>query len=339
MKLIVLLLVLALERFWRQLVSWRADRQAERAFNRVYQSLGDVIGRKPAAIVLWLVLPGLVWWFVDTIGDGFWGVILYIVFSLLVLVALLAPRQAHVRAQALEAACQTGDEAQAMKEREELTADTNLDPISARPQQLAERIIVLGFHEWFAVLFWFVLAGPAGALLYRLTDWFAQPQPTSTPVEDENAAEEGVLVVDDTLTDQPAESLDESSDESVRTPAAEPVSVADEFRRIQGWLDWPAARVFALLLLLAGGFNRGWSAWINGGTGLSSSTMYERNQHLIGRVGHASLELEREDDCGDEQPCLLDQSRWYKDASGMVLRALMLGLGGVALITLSGWIQ
>lgn len=337
MKLIVLLLVLALERFWRQLVSWRADRQAERAFSRVCQALGDVIGMKPAAIVLWLALPALVWWFVDTVGTGFWNVVLYIVFSLLVLVAILAPRLAHVRAQALAAACQSGDEAQALQEREELTAGTPLESTTARPQQLAERIVVLGFHEWFAVLFWFVVAGPAGALLYRLTDWLAQPRSAAVPTETVAAAEaEGVLVVDDTLTDQPADAPDA---EAISPPNEQPVSVSDEFQRIQGWLDWPAARVYALLLLLAGGFNRGWSAWINGGTGLSDSTMYARNQHLIGRVGHASLELEREDDCGDAQPCLMDQSRWYKDASAMVLRALMLGLGGVALITLSGWIQ
>lgn len=221
-----------------------------------------------------------------------------------------------------------------MVEREELTAGTPLDPVLARPQQLAERIIVLGFHEWFAVLFWFVVAGPAGALLYRLTDWLAQVPATPEPVID--SAEAGVLVVDDTLTDEPASV---ASDAAETPPIKTPVTVSDEFIRIQGWLDWPAARVYALLLLLAGGFNRGWSAWINGGTGLQDSSMAERNFHLISRVGHASLELEREDQCGDEQPCLADQSHWYREASAMVLRALMLGLGGVALITLSGWIR
>ncbi|WP_322628554.1 regulatory signaling modulator protein AmpE [Halothiobacillus sp.] len=334
MKLIILLLVLALERFWRQLVCWRADRRTERAFTRAYQSLADVIGKKASAIVLWLALPAFVWWFVATIGAGFWSVILYIVFSLVVLVIVLAPRQAHVRAQALADACHSGDDTQALQEREDLTAGTTLDPSTARPQQLAERIIVLGFHEWFAVLFWFVVAGPAGALLYRLTDWLAQPQASVELTEEQ--VEEGILVVDDTLTDQPAAATS-NAEETI--PVEQPVSVADDFARIQGWLDWPAARVFALLLLLAGGFNRGWSAWMNGGTGLSTSTMSERNLHLISRVGHASLELEREDECADAQPCLMDQSRRYKDASSMVLRALMLGLGGVALITLSGWIR
>ncbi len=320
MKLITLIIVLLLERFWPVLSRLRADRAAEQFLQRAHQRLAEVVGHTLATILLWLGLPLIVLGVLNVAPHGLMGALVYMAASLVVLLLLLAPRGAHHQVDALQRACAEEDAAGIQTAWATLAGNIELagafaasapteheaieNAADAAPknqlisvQTLAGRIIILGFREWFAVLFWFVLTGPAGALLYRLTDWFAHP-PRS-----------------DSLTD----------------------AGCPRMAQWQAFMDWPAARVYAALLLLAGGFNRGLTAWIEGATD-ENAHLAKKNTALIQRVGHAALELEREDDCV-QTVCLADQSQWIKAASAIVLRALLLGLGLVALLTLSSWIR
>jgi len=299
MKLLILVVVMFLERFWTALDDLRAERSVENQILSLRDRLAKVLGSPIALGLIWIVFPLLFAWFftwlITLLGNSLFGPLIYLLVSIAVLLLLLAPRQTHQQVKTLQEACGQEDADTAAQCRAKLAEGTALDAQTATPQQLAERIIALGFHEWFVVLFWFVVLGPAGALFYRLTDWLAQP----------TSAE---------------------SDES-NLPAL-----------VQAVLDWPVARVYAALLLLAGGFNRGLDAWVNGWDA-ADATLAQKNAALVGRVGHAALELEREDDCADGAVCLADQSRWYKNAAAIVLRALLIGLGVVAVLTLSGWLQ
>lgn len=295
MKLLILIVVMVLERFWTTLDDMRADRAIENQVLSIRDRLSKVVGTPLALGLIWILFPLLVAWFMSSLGSSLFGLLIYLLISIAVLLLLLAPRQMNQQVKALHEACSEEDEEGAAQCRAKLAEGTALDPESATTQQLAERIIALGFHEWFAVLFWFVLLGPAGAVFYRLSEWLAQP----------SSAESG----------------------GMNLPG-----------RVQAVLDWPVARLYAILLLLAGGFNRGLDAWLNGGDE-NDTTMAQKNASLVGRVGHAALELEREDDCDEGEVCLADQSRWYKNAAAIVLRALLIGLGAVAVFTLSGWLR
>lgn len=324
MKLITLIFVLLLERFWPVLSRLRADRAAEQSLHRARQRLADGLGQTLAMGLLWLGLPLLVLGVLSIAPSGLIGALIYMLISLGVLLLLLAPRQAHHTVDTLQRACTEADAVgaqtawaalagraetaftfaatkPAQNEAVNEAVDNTAEPAAKNKpntlQTLAERIIILGFREWFAVLFWFVLTGPAGALFYRLTDWFAHPPQTP------HNADAG----------------------------------CPRLAQWQAVMDWPAARVYAALLLLAGGFNRGLGAWIEGATG-ENTHLAQKNIALIQRVGHAALELEREDDCA-QAVCLADQSQWIKAAAAIVLRALLLGLGLVALLTLSSWIR
>lgn len=292
MKLLILIVVMVLERFWTALDDWRADRAVENQVMDLRVRLAKVLGSPIALGLVWIVFPLVIAWLVSSLSHSLFGLLIYLLVSIVVLLLLLAPRQTHQQVKALHEACGQEDAAGVAQCRAKLAEGTALDAETATTQQLAERIIALGFHEWFAVLFWFVVFGPAGAVFYRFTDWLAQP-----------------------VSREP------------NMPA-----------RVQAILDWPVARIYAALLLLAGGFNRGLDAWINGGDE-GETSLAQKNASLVGRVGHAALELEREDDCGDGAACLADQSRWYKNASAIVLRALLIGLGVVAVLTLSGWLS
>ncbi|OZB36125.1 MAG: hypothetical protein B7X35_03625 [Halothiobacillus sp. 14-56-357] len=328
MKLIILLVVLVLERSWTALTRWCADYAMQKRVLSLRQRLSAVLGGSVALLVVWfvppLILAGLLAW-IDADQASLLDVLLYFVVSSATLLLLVAPGKTHKNAKELAEACQQEDAAHAAQCRAQLWRTRlccdSADPIEqagsadeARPQQLAERIITLGFNEWFAVLFWFVVLGPAGALFYRLTDWLAQPLPDTVTTSDSTATQ--------SISTRPSAS-----------PGFDTLPA-----RLLALLDWPIARLYAFLLLLAGGFNRGLDAWLNSPVGPELS-LAQKNADLIGRVGHASLELEREDDCAEGAVCLADQSRWYKNASAIVMRALMIGLGIVALFTLSGWLR
>ena len=86
---------------------------------------------------------------------------------------------------------------------------------------LVEATVYNALRRWFAVLFWFLLLGPAGALGYRLLALMA-----ISPMR--------ALVPPETL--QPAQ-------------------------RVLGWLEWPVAQLMALSMALAGNFDTAWKAW------------------------------------------------------------------------------
>ncbi|MEG2805263.1 regulatory signaling modulator protein AmpE [Stenotrophomonas sp.] len=86
---------------------------------------------------------------------------------------------------------------------------------------LVEATVLNALRRWFAVLFWFLLLGPVGALAYRL------------------------LVL---LAVGPMRSL----------AAAETVVGA---RAVLGWLEWPVAQLMSLSMALVGNFDTAYKAW------------------------------------------------------------------------------
>lgn len=86
---------------------------------------------------------------------------------------------------------------------------------------LVEATFLNALRRWFAVLFWFLLLGPAGALAYRLLALMAvSPMRARVPVET--------------------------------------LAVA---QRVLGWVEWPVAQAMALSMALVGNFDTAWTAW------------------------------------------------------------------------------
>lgn len=86
---------------------------------------------------------------------------------------------------------------------------------------LVEATVLNALRRWFAVLFWFLLLGPVGALAYRLL---------------------ALLAVG------PMRSL------------ASPECVAGA-RVVLGWLEWPVAQLMSLSMALVGNFDTAYKAW------------------------------------------------------------------------------
>ncbi len=302
MKLLILLLVVAFDRFLEFFQRWRADRWPHRATIEIFDTLAGMIGSTASRLIVWLLLPVVLLVWLGPGGDGWIGWIV----SLVVLLLVITPRNtSEINRQLLDAAGRD-DQETVESARKVLFDGTPVDPAAATTRQTGERIIVLAFSEWFLVLFWFVLLGPAGALFFRLTEWLARE---SDPGE---------------------------------TDEAKPGWLHRWQKKAHALLVLPAAPVFTVLMLLAGSFQRGVNAWRGDpALGREHGAMdgWEAGSiGLIARVGHAVIDVERADECLDEDACLADQRAWYRAAHAIVWRALLFGLALVAVLTMIGWV-
>ena len=157
-SLLVALLALGLLHVMPQLAHWRQDGW----FRRWVAQLADTSG---AARVLLAVLPPLVlcilltWLFNHAPAAG----LLRLLFSLLVLLYCLGPREFE---RDLEAILQAPDGVSREAAAQALRDDGVALPWNA--PDLGVAMAYAALRRRFAVLLWFFLLGPAGALLYRL---------------------------------------------------------------------------------------------------------------------------------------------------------------------------
>jgi AmpE protein len=86
---------------------------------------------------------------------------------------------------------------------------------------LVEAVFRNALHRWFGVLFWFLLLGPVGALLYRLTAFSAEGEFARTLPDETREGARGLYAV----------------------------------------LDWPVAQLMTLSMALVGNFDAVFNAW------------------------------------------------------------------------------
>lgn len=127
------------------------------------------------------------------------------------------------------------------------------------PQALHElarrRLYYRHFERLFAVLFWFVVLGPAGALAYRIAvlEHEASRGETGVPAEPESAA---VAVVEPV-----GGAVDDVAAAAVAEPALHAVPVAAEESTLLRWIEWLPARLAGISFALVGDFDACLYAW------------------------------------------------------------------------------
>jgi len=174
--------------------------------------------------------------------------------------------------------------------------------IQHRYSVLAEAVMVQANERLFAVIFWFLIFGPAGALIYRLS-WYLAEHPL-----DPGTVEPG----DD--------DLDAAS------------------YRLFGILSWVPARICAAGYALAGGFEDALSEWSEQSVG-GQYDFCKSNQQVLGKTGMAALHISRyestvEDDEVIDKMVNIDA---VKAARALVLRTLLLGCIILGIVSVTGW--
>jgi len=163
-SLLVALIALGLLHVMPQLARWRGDGLFRHWVTQLADTSGG--GRVALALLLPTVLCALLWWL---LGHTPLGGLLQLLFSLTVLLYCFGPREFEAD---LEAILDAPDGAS-----REAAAQTMADdgaPIAWNAPALGVAIAYAVLRRRFAVLLWFFLLGPAGALLYRLAQTLAR---------------------------------------------------------------------------------------------------------------------------------------------------------------------
>jgi len=158
-RLLVILIALGLLHVIPQLARWRGDGWFRRWVAQLADTSGS--GRVLLALLLPIALCALLWWL---LGLLLLGDLLQMLFSLAVLLYCFGPRDFEADMEAILKA----PDAASREAAAQVLADDG-DTVSWNAAALGVAIAYAALRRRFGALLWFVLLGPVGALLYRLT--------------------------------------------------------------------------------------------------------------------------------------------------------------------------
>ena len=298
MTLIAIVVALALELFVARIESWREPRWLDRYAAWVQRLLGRWgVWDGPVGVIALLVLPLIPVVLIQSWLHGVWLGLPALIYGVVVLSYCF---RYHSVDRAVEQFCDAVESGANDRAGEAVVNVMGPGrPASPAPvRDMTDAVLVQSVERLFAVLFWFVLLGPLGAALYRIS-WFADQRASS-----------------------------ESDVEPGFTAAA---------RRLHGILLWLPARLTAVAYALAGSFEDALHDWRNG-TDFAPVDLVAGSEEVLQLSGFGALQSDRHaaPEAHGEGGAELDVSA-LKAAHGLVLRALVIWVTAVALITLAGW--
>lgn len=177
--------------------------------------------------------------------------------------------------------------------------------VSLDGASLVDAVFRNGLRRWFGVLFWFLLLGPVGALLYRLAALSAEG-------------------------------------EYARTLPAETAAGARSFLTL---LDWPVAQLMTLSMALVGNFDTVLGAWREaGGASFRLDADFLGAAARASVSSELAEEAMDYVDSGDRTAtatammAAAPELPELRDAMSLVWRILLLWLAVIALFVIAGWV-
>ena len=168
---------------------------------------------------------------------------------------------------------------------------------------MIDAVFASALRRWFGVLFWFLLLGAAGALLYRLAALGTQGE-----------AREAL-----------------------------PPAARDGAARLHALLDWPVAQAMSLSLALVGNFDTVLAAWREaGGASLRFDNAFlgaAGRASVRSEIAEETSELIEEGMAPGNAWVQLGELPELRDAMSLVWRVLLLWLAILALFVVAGWVS
>jgi membrane protein required for beta-lactamase induction len=255
MSLLALLLALVCERGLTHLFHLREPRWLDRYGDWVTRRIGGVGRglRLPAAVTA-LMLPVLPVAAIDLALGGHLLGLPQLAFAALVLLVSFGPRDLHDEVDDYVAALERGDREEAGRRANELLEADAAGRGAGLREAVEEAIFVQANNRIFGVIFWFMLLGPAGAWLFRVSDLVRR----------------------------------RAAFEAMRDAGgAQPFGAA--LTLLHGLLAWLPARLAAVAYALAGSFEDAVGNW-RVAVDSAAERALERSEDLLARVGKASLQ-------------------------------------------------
>lgn len=254
MTLIALALGLVLEHLATALLHLRELRW----FDAYYDAGIRLIGRWPRwaiypSLVLVLAVPALPVYLVSRglKGDDIFWDVAYLSFAVLIVFFCLGPRDLGSEVDEYCDAKDSGDDEAADRVLIEMSEAQR--PRASDIEIVEDAIFVQSINRIFGVIFWFVVLGPVGAWIFRVSDLLRRRVVFEHLREEKSA--EGML---------------------------------DGIEAIYGILKWIPARLAMLGYGLSGSFDDAMNAW-RGELNTTGMPIDERNDLLVAKVGKAAM--------------------------------------------------
>ncbi len=193
--------------------------------------------------------------------------VLRVLIAAVVLFFSLGPRDLKQEVNEYRAALASGDATRAAALAEEILGHDAGQRQGPKLGSVAAAVFVQANNRLFGVLFWFALAGPLGALTFRVTDLLRRE-----------------AIVRGTRADAP--------------PAA--AHLGDLCQRLHGVLAFVPARLLALSYGIAGSFEESFTGW-RGYLAEESDHFFDANDHLLLHAGQGALGARWEGAANEEE--------------------------------------
>jgi len=303
MTLLALLLGLVLERTLTHLLHLREPRWFDGYLDWALARFRNVRGGAALFLTILLVLlPALP---VALIAWAFHDVLLgvvFIAFAAFVLVFSLGPRDLKDEVDDYIEALERGDREAAARVAREIMEHDAGQRTGVGPDTLEEAIFVQTNNRLFGVVFWFMLLGPAGAWLFRVSDLMRR-----RAVFEYRGRAEGSEHVPDFV---------------------------DALHAIYGVLAWAPARLLSLGYALAGSFEQALGEWRRQMQN-ASARFFDTNDHLLASVGTGALGATNE----AEDVLALPGAERVRACMRLITRALLIWLVFISALVLIGWVR
>ena len=296
MTLLALLFALVCERGLTHLLHLREWRWLDPYFDYADRWLGGRRGIVPAAAAVALIaLPVLpVALFSAWLGPRLLHLPQFAL-AVFVLLFALGPRDLKDEVDDYIGALERHDRDEALRRGKELLESSPTHHGLGAREAIEEAIFVQATNRIFGVVFWFVVAGVAGAWAYRVSDMLRR-----------RAAFEAAR----------------------QNLARAPGDFGSQLHAIHGLLAWIPARLAALGYALAGSFEDAVGNW-RVAVDRAGSGILDRAEDILARVGAASLQPS----LAGLEPGLIDLAA-ARGAWRIVFRALLIWLAVIALLVL-----
>lgn len=313
MTLISLLIALALERLVGYMSDFRRPAlwlRYANGFDAALRRLG--LGHTGLRLLVVLLVPVLVVGWLSDLFDSVLLGLLWIVFSVGAMLLCLGPDDLEEEVNAYTEAVAMEDSSRQWRIAARFVGAAQ---VPEDPRERARAVAGAAFAESnsriFAVVFWFALLGPTGAVLYRLVRTLAH-----LPLEDEKTGEVSE-------TEEAEEEPEDDHSESSRLAAG-----------LCALLEWAPARLVALGYAITGSFDHAMDSLRRLFWG-ESQRMSENTRTLLMQSGSGAARL---DEMLEDEADAATVSAVFATVINHVHRNIIVWMTVLALFTLGGWL-